>query len=204
MIVGDHSAGLPIRHNLGLVYVLSFIVVFLMSAASVAGLLYRAGVYPTDESLRTFLPNDVVNLFVGVPIVLGSMWLARRGGLIGLLLWPGALFFVLYNYIVYVFAMPLNASFVLHLALVASSAYTPIGLLAVPRASFVVAATGYGSRCERSNLQCPGRSLLGAGMTGGLVGGRWPNEAKGRRAEMLISAELRGTLINPAQEEHQH
>ncbi|HEX2729423.1 MAG TPA: hypothetical protein VHM16_06675, partial [Rubrobacteraceae bacterium] len=60
----------------------------------------------------------------------GSMWLARRGKLVGLLLWPGALFFLLYNYIVYVFAMPLNVAFLLHLTLVTASVYTLIGLVA--------------------------------------------------------------------------
>jgi hypothetical protein len=58
------------------------------------------------------------------------MWLARRGKLAGLLLWPGALFYVFYSYLVYVLSMPLNAAFVLHLALVTLSAYTLIGLLA--------------------------------------------------------------------------
>jgi len=62
-------------------------------------------------------------------MLLASMWLTRRGKLIGLLFWPGALFFVLYNYIVYVFAMPLNLAFLAHLALVMLSVYTLIGLL---------------------------------------------------------------------------
>ena len=101
-----------------------------MAVASVAGLLYQTIIYPTDELLQSFVPNDVVNLFIGLPILLGSMWLARRGKLIGLLFWPGALFFVLYNYIIYVFAMPLNVAFLLHLALVTMSVYTLIGLVA--------------------------------------------------------------------------
>ena len=58
------------------------------------------------------------------------MWLAWRGRLIGLLFWPGALFYVLYTYIVYLVAMPLNAAFVLHLTLVTLSVYTLIGLIA--------------------------------------------------------------------------
>ena len=56
--------------------------------------------------------------------------MARRGKLIGLLFWPGALFFVLYNYMVYLFAMPFNVAFPLHLALVTLSAYTITGLIA--------------------------------------------------------------------------
>ena len=126
----EHNTGLPIRGNLKLTYAFSLIIAILMAAASVAGLVYRTIIYPTDELLRTFVSNDVVNLFIGLPILLGSMWLAQRGQLIGLLCWPGALFFVLYNYIVYVFAMPLNAAFLLHLALVTLSVYTIIGLVA--------------------------------------------------------------------------
>ena len=126
----EHNASLPIRRNLTLTYALSFIIAILMAAASVAGLMYRTIIYPTDELLRAFVSNDVVNLFIGLPILLGSMWLARRGKLIGLLFWPGALFFVLYNYSVYVFAMPLNVAFLLHLALITLNVYTIIGLVA--------------------------------------------------------------------------
>ena len=124
------NANLPIRCNLTLIHALSFIVALLMVAASVAGLQYRTVIYPTDELLRSFVSNDVVNLFIGLPILLGSMWLAWRGKLIGQLLWPGALFFVLYNYLIYVFAMPFNVAFLLHLALVTLCVYTIIGLVA--------------------------------------------------------------------------
>ncbi len=127
----ERNASLPIRRNLTLTYALSLIVAILMAVASAAGLIYRTIVYPTDELLRTSVSNDVVNLFIGLPILLGSMWLARRGKLIGLLCWPGALFFVLHNYSVYLFAMPLNVAFLLHLALVGLSVYTIIDLVAV-------------------------------------------------------------------------
>ena len=125
-----HHAGLPIRRDLTLSYGLSFAIAILMAVASVAGLLRRTAIYPTDELLRSFVPNDVVNILIGLPILLGSLWLARRDKLIGLLFWPGALFYVLYNYMVYVFAMPLNVAFLLHLVLVTLSVYTLIGLIA--------------------------------------------------------------------------
>ena len=126
----ERSAGLPIRRNLTLAYIFSLIIAILMAAASIAGLLYPAVIYPKDELLQSFMPNDVVNLFIGAPILLGSMWLARRGQLIGLLFWPGALFYVLYNYIAYVFGMPSSVLFLLYLAMVTLSAYTLIGLVA--------------------------------------------------------------------------
>ena len=126
----EHNANLPIRYNLTLIYALSFIVAILMATASVAGLLFPTVIYPTDELLRSFVSNDVVNLLIGLPILLGSMWLAWRGKLIGVLLWSGALFFVLYNYLVYVFAMPFNVAYLLHLTLVTLCVYTIIGLVA--------------------------------------------------------------------------
>ena len=95
-----------------------------MAAASVIGLLYGAVVYPADDLFQSFVPNDVVNLLIGLPILLGSMWIARRGELIGRLLWPGTLLSLLHNYTVYVLAMPLNLAFLLHLTLLTLSAYT--------------------------------------------------------------------------------
>jgi hypothetical protein len=126
----EDTANLPIRCNLTLAYAVSLVIAALMAIASVAGLLYPTLFYPTDELFQSFVPNDVVNLLIGLPILLGSMWLARRGKLIGLLFWPGALFYVFYTYVVYVLSMPLNVAFLLHLTLVTLSAYTTIGLVA--------------------------------------------------------------------------
>ena len=121
---------LPLTYSLMLSYVFSLLVALIMAAASVAGLLYPAHLYPTEELRRSFVANDVVNLAIGLPILLGSMWLARRGKLIGLLLWPGALFYVPYNYLVYTFALPLNVGFALALVLLTLSTYTMVGLIA--------------------------------------------------------------------------
>jgi len=124
------NASLPLKRNLTRIYALSALIATLMAVASIAGLLYPKVTYPTDELLQSFLPTDVSILFIGVPMMLGSMWLTRRGKLIGLLLWPGTLFFALYNYLTYLFAMPLNPAFLLHLALVTLSVYTISDLLA--------------------------------------------------------------------------
>ena len=109
---------------------LSLIIALLMVAASVTGLLYPANIYPTDELLESFIPNDVVNIILGLPILLGAMWLTWRVKLIGLLFWLGALFYILYNYLVYLFGMPLNEMFPVYIFLVMLSAYTLVGLAA--------------------------------------------------------------------------
>ena len=121
---------LPTRRALGPLYVASLAIVLLVAAAAVMGLADSARVYPTDELRQAFLANDIVELAVGLPILLGSMWLARRGKLIGLLFWPGATLYVLYNHIAYVRALPLGGALLLHIALVSLSAYTTIGLVA--------------------------------------------------------------------------
>jgi hypothetical protein len=124
------SRRLPTRRNLTLAYGASFLIAFIMTVASIVGLLYQAVLYPTGELLLSFVPSDTFNLVIGLPILLGSMWLARRGELVGLLCWPGALFYVLYMYIPYVIGVPFNVLFLAYLVLVALSAYTLIGLVA--------------------------------------------------------------------------
>jgi hypothetical protein len=57
------------------------------------------------------------------------MWLARRGSLIGLLLWPGALFYVAYDYGYYVLGAPYNWSFLPYIALVTLSMYASIAVI---------------------------------------------------------------------------
>ena len=120
---------LPIIRDLKMETILSSIVAMLMAAASIAGIIFKTAIYPTDELVQSFLATDVVNLFIGLPMLIGSIWLARRGKWIGLLFWPGTLFFVLYNYSVYVYAMPFNVVFLIYLALVILSLYTLINLV---------------------------------------------------------------------------
>jgi hypothetical protein len=126
----SYENNLPVKRGLRSIYILSLIIAILMAVSSLAGILYQSEIYPTDELLETFMSNDAVNLFIGLPIILGSMFLTSRKKLIGLLLWPGALFFILYNYLIYVLAMPFNLAFLLDLTLVTLSLYTIIALVA--------------------------------------------------------------------------
>lgn len=126
---GSPSDRLPITRDLTLAYVFSLVVALIMTTASTIGIIYRSVIYPTEEMSMVFVSNDMLNLVLGLPILLGSMWLARRGNLIGLLCWPGALFFVLYIYTAYLLGIPLNALFLLYLILVTLSVYTIIGIV---------------------------------------------------------------------------
>jgi hypothetical protein len=100
-----------------------------MACASVAGLFIPGFIYPVEELRNSFVANDVVNFLIGLPILLGSLWFARRGRLVGLLLWPGALMYILYNYIAYILGLPPSTFTIVFIALVLLSAYIIIDLL---------------------------------------------------------------------------
>lgn len=128
--IRTRSSLLPAIYGLRPFYFASLLIALLTAAASVAGLLYQTEIYPTDELRQSFVVNDVVNLLLGLPILLGSMWLAWRGHLVGLLFWPGALFYGLYNYLVYLLGMPFNVMYPVYLVVVTLSVYATIGLVA--------------------------------------------------------------------------
>jgi hypothetical protein len=80
-----------------------------------------------DRFILQVLEKLVANLH---RLLLGSMWLARRGKLVGLLCWPGALLYVLYSCITNLIDVPFGVLFLPYLFLVALSAYTTIGPVA--------------------------------------------------------------------------
>lgn len=118
---------------------LSLLTALLMTVLSLGGLLLPPIFYPTKDLRYAFVANDLVNLLVGLPVLLGSMGLARRGSLAGLLFWPGALLYVLYNSIAYAAAMPLTWPFFAHLGLAGLSAFAFFRLLSGVDAAVVQA-----------------------------------------------------------------
>jgi len=120
------------KYDLKLFFAVSVFIALLMAAVSIAGLVDWGRVYPgaSLELLPLFVGQDALNLVVGLTILLGALWLARRGSLVGLLLWPGALFYVLYDYGYYVLGAPFTVFFLPYIALMTLSAYTMIAVVA--------------------------------------------------------------------------
>jgi hypothetical protein len=94
----------------------------MMAALSLWGLMAPDSLYPSDAFIQSYQVNDAVNLLVGLPALAMSLWLVRHGRLIGFLFWPGALLYVLYNYLAYVFGLPFRWFSLIFLALVLLSA----------------------------------------------------------------------------------
>jgi hypothetical protein len=119
---------LPATGNFSPVVTLSSLAAALMTLLSLAGLLFSDLVYPSADVRQAFVSNDLVNLVIGLPVLLGSIWLARRGRLLGLLFWPGALLYVTYNSIAYTFAGRGSWMFLPYLTLAVLSAAVTVML----------------------------------------------------------------------------
>jgi hypothetical protein len=117
------------KRDITLAYLISGIVALIMSVVSVVGILFGNDIYPASQ-ISSNIGTDTLNLIVGIPVLLASMWLARRGSLIGLLIWPGALFYILYVYTFYILGVPFSLLFLPYIVLVTLSGYTIIGLVA--------------------------------------------------------------------------
>lgn len=118
-----------LKYNLKIWYLLSIIIALFVALVSIIGLLYKDSIYLTATFMQTFVPNDVVNLIIGLPFLLISLWLTKKGKIIGLLCWPGALFYILYIYFPYILSVPFNMLFLPYLIIFSLSIYTLIGLI---------------------------------------------------------------------------
>ena len=120
---------LPVKYDIRILYTLSLIIAIIVAIVSVIGVLYQKSIYPTENLLHTFVPNDILNLIAGLPFLLISIWLTWRGKLIGLLCWPGAIFYIIYVYFPYIICVPFNILFLPYLILFSLSIYTLIGII---------------------------------------------------------------------------
>ncbi len=151
---GSVEPALPIERDIGPAYVSSLVISLAIAVVSVTGLVWGpGGRYGVGSPIvQVSQGGDAANLILGLPALLGAMWLARRGSLIGLLLWPGALFYVLYAYAPYLVAAPFDALFFGYIALVTLSAWT---------LTYIVASID-GEEVRRRLAVAPARSVGGA------------------------------------------
>jgi len=172
---------LPLKRDLTLAYRTSLLIALLMVVVSVGGLASGStGLYGVEPNrafgvsastagvlVPGFLVQDIFNLVVGLPLLVGVLELARRGSFIGLLLWPGALFYLAYTYVHYLVGAPFSALFLGYVAIVALSAYTTIGLVASMDGDTVRKGLTRGVRPRLVGGLLVGLALLTVGQDGG-------------------------------------
>jgi hypothetical protein len=107
-------------------HILSISVVILTTIASAGGLLldglYRDNLFVTSA----WKGNDVITLFVAVPLLVIALIYAKRGSQRAFLLWMGVLDYTLYNYAFYLFGAAFNWFFLIYTALLGLSIFALI------------------------------------------------------------------------------
>ncbi len=109
----------------------SIVVAVLMAFLSLAGLIWPDYFYPTSTLRETFLPNDLVTICLGLPLFIYIWTRLEHQLLVGWLLLPGVLIFVIYNYLAYVLGRPLDLITALGILLVTISVYTLVRLFSL-------------------------------------------------------------------------
>jgi hypothetical protein len=110
-------------------YQLSALIGLLLAVAAGVGL-FVPGIYKANTAFAAaaFRGTDLVSLVVALPVLAGSLWLARRGSRRALLVWLGVLAYVAYTYS-YSFAIAWNRLFLVYVALLSLSVFTLVRAL---------------------------------------------------------------------------
>ncbi len=115
-----------LQSSLKTTYLLSIIIAILAALASAGGLflngLYRDNLFVTSA----WKGNDVVTLFVVVPLLVAALIYSARGSLRAQLIWMGVLAYMLYNYAFYLFGAAFNWFFLIYVALLGLSIFALI------------------------------------------------------------------------------
>jgi hypothetical protein len=188
---GPHP--LPVRRALTVPWVLSLATAALLAVTSAAGLRFgHRGLYtPDPRTLPAFLGQDALSLIVGLPLLLASARLARRGSLRALLVWPGALFYVAYSYAYHVLSPEFNALYPVYLAIVSMSLYGLVYLLVSTDAEAVGARVS-----RRAPVRLIGGALvavpsvLGAAWVAAIVSALAAGAAPGRVEQVVWPLDL--------------
>jgi hypothetical protein len=108
-----------------IVYINSIIIAILASIATLSGLFWK-GLYKHDtvSVAAQAMGQDLVTLLIGIPILLGSLYLIRQDSLKGNLIWMGTVFYFLYSYASMSFLASYNQLFLIYVALFSLSLYT--------------------------------------------------------------------------------
>jgi hypothetical protein len=138
--------------------ILSYLIALLALVAAGAGVLYQGegaayqfttvrgeavemygkGLYQHDPvfMVAQAIPQDIVTLMVGIPLLLMGLWLYQQGRIRGQLLLAGTLGYFLYTYTSMAFGAAFNALFLVYVALFSLSLFAfTIALLSMDLAS---------------------------------------------------------------------
>lgn len=105
-------------------FISSLLLAVLIAIASIYGL-YNSNAYllETVNWATQSKAQDLINLFIAVPVLLISAILAYRKSLAAYLIWLGNLVFIVYSFILYAFFVHFNAMFLIYSAIIGFTIY---------------------------------------------------------------------------------
>ena len=108
-----------------LILILSLPLAILTAIVSYAGVFIES-TYARETILYAAqgIGQDLVNLFIVVPILLVAAFFAYRKNKLGLLVWSGAIFYLAYSYTIYSFGLHFNNFFLAYCAILGLSFYS--------------------------------------------------------------------------------
>jgi len=110
-------------------YVLSIAAVVTAAAASLASLLLPDALRGPAVGIGSLQGTAVAVIAIAVPVLGVSMLMAERGSGRALLTWFGALVFIAYQGVLFLFATPFNAFFHIYVAMLSLSTWSLVALL---------------------------------------------------------------------------
>ena len=103
--------------------ILSIFTLILAIIASAGGI-FMEDLYRDNELIQAaWYGNDLVTLFVAIPMMVGGLGFSFRGSQRAQLIWIGTLWYMVYNYIFYLYGAAFNKFFLIYVVLFALSAY---------------------------------------------------------------------------------
>jgi hypothetical protein len=110
-------------------FILSAIVTLLAAVASAGGLLINNLYRDNDFVKLAWYTNDMITLFVVVPLLIVSIFLSKKGSQRWLLIWIGLTGYIFYNFAFYLFGAAFNIFFLIYSTLFCLSAFSLILML---------------------------------------------------------------------------
>ncbi|HEX4898154.1 MAG TPA: hypothetical protein VFV53_07295 [Candidatus Limnocylindrales bacterium] len=110
-------------------FVLSIAALVSATLASLASLLVRDALRGPEVGIGSLQGTAVAVVAIAVPVLAVSMQMAERGSGRALLTWFGALVFIAYQGVLFLFATPFNAFFHVYVAMLSLSMWSLIALL---------------------------------------------------------------------------
>lgn len=119
----------PMNKNSRVPVVLSIIVIILSIVTSAGGLFIESLYKDTEVIKSIWFVNDIVTLFLAVPTLITALIYAAKGSLKARLIWAASLWYVVYNYVFYVYGAVFNAFFLFYITLIILPIFSVILIL---------------------------------------------------------------------------